>query len=316
MLLLSIFTSARETTSSVTIIMEYLCSPSQARPWPEFYSTTSLYILREVSYQRASVASRKNAGLLTWCLLLASFNRSIRNRMQTCTPPMSIWPGPLTLSAEMAFGESWQSMDAPRYSLPLYDSFMMACWLEFKTTVRYPNHFLSQTDWGNDVSLPPPSSVLFSAMLMDAFRDTDVGISINYCTDSSVFNLRRLQAKPRSYQSPSMTSCLPTTAPSMLLQKLTCNTALTSLPRLTTTLASQSVQRRLKLCTSQPQERHMLNPTSQSMGSDWMQWPSSPTLAAHSQETSLMMKWMPHLLKQVLLLADSTQMCGTEGASP
>ena len=38
------------------------------------------------------------------------------------------------------------------------------------------------------------------------------------------------------------------TVPSMLLQKLTCNTALTSVPRLATTLASQSVQRRLTLC--------------------------------------------------------------------
>ena len=29
----------------------------------------------------------------------------------------------------------------------------------------------------------------------------------------SVFNLRRLQAKPRSHKTPSMTSCLPTTVP-------------------------------------------------------------------------------------------------------
>ena len=90
MLLSSILTSARETTRPVTIIMESLCSPSQARPWPEFCSTTSLYILREVFYQRASVASGKNAGLLTWCLLLDSSKRSVRNRMLTYTPPMSI----------------------------------------------------------------------------------------------------------------------------------------------------------------------------------------------------------------------------------
>ena len=123
--------------------------------------------------------------------------------------------------------------------------------------------------------------------------------------------------KARSYQTSSMTSCLRMTTPSMLLQKLTCNTVLTSLPRLATILASQSIQRRLKLCTSQPQERHILNPTSQSMGSNWMQWTSSPTLAAHSHETlSLMMNWISDLLKQVLLLADSTRMCGTEEASP
>ena len=38
---------------------------------------------------------------------------------------------------------------------------------------------------------------MFSAMLTDAFRDTDVGISIKYHTDGSVFNLRRLQAKTK-----------------------------------------------------------------------------------------------------------------------
>ena len=38
---------------------------------------------------------------------------------------------------------------------------------------------------------------MFSAMLTDAFRDADVGIGINYRTDGSVFNLRRLQAKTK-----------------------------------------------------------------------------------------------------------------------
>ena len=108
-----------------------------------------------------------------------------------------------------------------------------------------------------------------------------------------------------------MTSSLPMTVHSTLHQKLMCNTALTCSSRLATTLASQSVQRRLTLCTSQSQERHMLNPTSQSMGSNWTWWTSSPTLAAQSQETlPLMRNWMPDLLKQVLLLADSTRMCG------
>ena len=90
------------------------------RPWLEFYSTASFYILREVSYQRASAASGENAGLSTWCLLLDSSRRNVRNRMLTYTPPMLIWPRPLTLSAEMAFGESWQNTDAPRNLLPLY----------------------------------------------------------------------------------------------------------------------------------------------------------------------------------------------------
>ena len=38
---------------------------------------------------------------------------------------------------------------------------------------------------------------MFSAMLMGAFRDTDVGIGINYRADGSAFSLRRLQANTK-----------------------------------------------------------------------------------------------------------------------
>ena len=47
------------------------------------------------------------------------------------------------------------------------------------------------------VLAPTLFSIMFSAMLTDAFRDTDVGIGINYHTDGYVFNLRRLQAKTK-----------------------------------------------------------------------------------------------------------------------
>ena len=47
------------------------------------------------------------------------------------------------------------------------------------------------------VLAPTLFSLMFSAMLTDAFRDADVGIGINYRTDGSVFNLRRLQAKTK-----------------------------------------------------------------------------------------------------------------------
>ena len=47
--------------------------------------------------------------------------------------------------------------------------------------------------------LPAPtlSSIMFSAMLFDAFSGSDTGIDILYCTDGSIFNLRRLQAKTK-----------------------------------------------------------------------------------------------------------------------
>ena len=44
---------------------------------------------------------------------------------------------------------------------------------------------------------PTLFSVMFSAMLSDAFRDGDVGINFRYRTDGRLFNLRRLQAKTK-----------------------------------------------------------------------------------------------------------------------
>ena len=44
---------------------------------------------------------------------------------------------------------------------------------------------------------PTLFSLMFSAMLTDAFRDGDVGIDLRYHTDGKLFNLRRLQAKTK-----------------------------------------------------------------------------------------------------------------------
>ena len=40
-------------------------------------------------------------------------------------------------------------------------------------------------------------SMMFSAMLTDAFQDGNNGIPIRYCFDGKLFNLRRLQAKSK-----------------------------------------------------------------------------------------------------------------------
>ena len=47
------------------------------------------------------------------------------------------------------------------------------------------------------VLAPTLFSLMFSAMLSDAFRDGDVGIRLKYRTDGKLFNLRRLQAKTK-----------------------------------------------------------------------------------------------------------------------
>ena len=44
------------------------------------------------------------------------------------------------------------------------------------------------------VMAPTLFSMMFSAMLMDAFQDSDTGFPIRYRFDGNTFNLRRLQA--------------------------------------------------------------------------------------------------------------------------
>ena len=47
------------------------------------------------------------------------------------------------------------------------------------------------------VLAPTLFSMMFSAMLTDAFRDGDLGVYFRYRTKGRVFNLRRLQAKTK-----------------------------------------------------------------------------------------------------------------------
>jgi len=50
------------------------------------------------------------------------------------------------------------------------------------------------------VLAPTLFSIVFSVMLSDAFRDRDIGVSFRYLIDSSLFNLRRLQAKTKVHE--------------------------------------------------------------------------------------------------------------------
>ena len=47
------------------------------------------------------------------------------------------------------------------------------------------------------VLAPTLFSIMFSAMLTDAFRDSDLGVDVKYRIDGKLFNLRRLQAKTK-----------------------------------------------------------------------------------------------------------------------
>ena len=47
------------------------------------------------------------------------------------------------------------------------------------------------------VMAPTLFSMVFPAMLMDAFQVSDICFPIRYCFDGNIFNLRRLQAKTK-----------------------------------------------------------------------------------------------------------------------
>ena len=83
-------------------------------------------------------------------------------------------------------------------------------------------------------------SLLFSAILTDAFKELNGGAGMRYKYHESLFNLRRLKQEPRFQQIPSTSSCLLIIAPSTLPAKRTCNTALATSLMPATTLGSQS----------------------------------------------------------------------------
>ena len=59
--------------------------------------------------------------------------------------------------------------------------------------------FQSQTAVKQGCVLAPTLfSLMFSAMLTDAYRDSDVGVDINFRIDGGVFNPRRLKARTKT----------------------------------------------------------------------------------------------------------------------
>ena len=78
----------------------------------------------------------------------------------------------------MAFGESWQNIAAPPKFITIIKQFHDS---------MHANAQMGLTLF----------SIMFSAMLFDAFSGSDNGINISYHTDGAVFNLRRLQAKTK-----------------------------------------------------------------------------------------------------------------------
>ena len=149
------------------------------------------------SYQRVNATSVRNVGLLTWCLLQDTCKGSVRNRTLNSTQLMLIW---------------W------RHLIWLVDGLLRimakyGCPEKLITIVRQFHagmHARVQNNGESFVAFPVTNgvkqecvlaptlySIMFSAMLFDAFSGLDNGIGIQYHTDGSVFNFRKLRAKTR-----------------------------------------------------------------------------------------------------------------------
>ena len=71
---------------------------------------------------------------------------------------------------------------------------------EYSNIFEYPMRIFEYQfrHWLTSLVLAPTLfSMMFSAMLMDAFQDSDTGFPIRYRFDGNIFNLRRLQAKTK-----------------------------------------------------------------------------------------------------------------------
>ena len=84
-----------------------------------------------------------------------------------------------------------------------------------------------------------------------------------------------------------------------------------------TKVTSDTVYRRLKLCISQPQERHTLNPISHNQRAATERGGKKFIYLGSTLSRNLVVDDIaPDLLKQVLLLADATRTCEREETSP
>ena len=62
---------------------------------------------------------------------------------------------------------------------------------------EFSEHFEVTNGVKQGCVMAPTLFNMFSAMLMDAFQDSDTGFPISYHFDGNIFNLRMLQSKPK-----------------------------------------------------------------------------------------------------------------------
>ena len=107
------------------------------------------------------------------------------------------------------------------------------------------------------VLAPTLFSMMFSAMLMDAFQDSDTGFPIRYRFDGKIFNLRRLQAKTKVQTD--VSSSMQMIWIRMPAQRQKCKEPWIKSHSHVITMISQSAQKRQRLYTNQRPESHIMN---------------------------------------------------------
>ena len=108
------------------------------------------------------------------------------------------------------------------------------------------------------VMAPTLFSMMFSAMLMNAFQDSDTGFPIRYRFDGNIFNLRRLQAKTK-VQTDVLDELLYADDMDKPSHRQKCKESWIKSHSHVITMISQSAQNRQRLYTNQHLENRTMN---------------------------------------------------------
>ena len=114
--------------------------------------------------------------------------------MWISTLPMLIWQGREQGASLEDNGKVWMTTKVHYHCSPptWWHDGQSSGWWELVWTIPGINGVKQGC-----VLAPMLFGLMFSAMLTDAFADTDIGIGIRYRMDGSIFNLRRLKAKTK-----------------------------------------------------------------------------------------------------------------------
>ena len=180
---ISTYSNGKGILKSVTIIGASLYCQLLVRALQESYWIDWMNILNSQDfYQKASVDTGRTKEQLTWSSQEDSFKRNARNSMWTSTWPMLTLPEHLTTVSREGL---WKIMAMVRQ---FHDGMLARVQNDGEFSDPFP---LTNGVKQDCVLASKLFSMMFSAMLTDAFQDGDNGIPIRYRFDEKHFNRRR-----------------------------------------------------------------------------------------------------------------------------